>query len=87
MIACSDDSGHSQWDRCRAPSSGLAQRNCSCDDGDRPRQGANEIDRQGHQLMYEVGKNIADPTLTRASSPLSFLIAEVPAPTTDGSGE
>ena len=38
---------------------GLAQRNCSGDDGDRPGQGADEIDRQRYGVMHEVGKGIA----------------------------
>jgi hypothetical protein len=54
MIDCSNDSGQSQWNRCSSPSSGLAQRNCSSNDGDRPGQCADEIERQGHGLICEV---------------------------------
>jgi hypothetical protein len=40
-------SGQSHWNRCSSPSSGLAQRNCSRDDGDCPGQGPDEIEREG----------------------------------------
>jgi hypothetical protein len=39
----------------------LAQRNCSGDDGNCSGQGADEIERQGHGLMHEVCKDVADP--------------------------
>jgi hypothetical protein len=61
MIDCINDSGQSQWNRCSSRSSGLAQRNCSGDDGDCSGQGADEIERQGHGLMHEVCKDVADP--------------------------